>query len=223
MSRDSTRPPPSPRGVIFDVGNVLIQLRPLDRVLRELAAAGSAAGDRTPGARPAGPSALDPMAALRSNPVLDRLERGRASEREFCDAVRAVFGAGLSDQAIRRVYEAVLGDPMPGMAELVTDLRARGVGAVGLTDISPGHLTLIRRYPAVAALQAVVASCETTHRKPEPGAYRAALDALGTAPEETVFVDDQPANIEGARRVGIRGTVFSGAEELRSFLGIGGR
>jgi HAD superfamily hydrolase (TIGR01509 family) len=106
------------------------------------------------------------------------------------------------------------------MPELIHDLRARGVRVVGLTDISPGHLRLIARYPAVKALEEVVASCRTAYRKPEPEAFRAALAAGGATPAETFFTDDIAANVEGARRLGIRAVVFPGAEDLRIWLGI---
>lgn len=198
------------RAAIFDVGNVLIHLRPMEKIMDSLAAQGGAAKRKTS-------SSFD-LLQLRSDPVLDRFERGQATDGEFFAAVRQAFGGHLRDEQIRRVYEEILGDPIQGMPELIHDLRARGVRVVGLTDISPGHLALIAQYPAVKALEAVVASCQTTYRKPEPEAFRAALAAAGTEPEETLFTDDQPANVEGARKLGLQAVVFSGAEELRTLL-----
>jgi len=51
---------------------------------------------------------------------------------------------------------------------------------------------------------AVVLSFEVGVAKPDPGIYRAALDALGARPEEAVFVDDQAWYCEGAEAIGIR-------------------
>ena len=51
---------------------------------------------------------------------------------------------------------------------------------------------------------AVVLSFEVGVAKPDPGIYRAALDALDARPEEAVFVDDQAAYCEGAEAIGIR-------------------
>lgn len=202
------RDPPI-RGVIFDLGNVLIRLRtiplPTGAGPRELELAGESP---------------DPLALLRLDPVLDRFERGQATEGEFFQAVRRLFQVELPDPDIRAAYFAVLSDPVPGMAELVQDLRARDVRTVGLTDISAGHLALVGRYPAVKALDGLVASCETGHRKPEPAAYRAALAAICTRPEETFFVDDRHENVAGAAAMGIRGMVFTSPEALRGRLGL---
>ena len=202
------------RAVIFDVGNVLIRLRPIG-ALREGSPPGATADGRAPGAAPP-----DPLATLRADPVLNRFERGQATREEFCDAVRRAFGSGLGDQEILDAYLEILGEPMPGMADLVTDLRVRGIRVVGLTDTSPVHLVHLDRYPAVRALEALVASCSTSFRKPEAEAYRCALEAAGAAPAETLFIDDQPANVEGARSLGLQGLVFAGADSVRAYLGI---
>ncbi|WP_432832896.1 HAD-IA family hydrolase [Dactylosporangium sp. CA-092794] len=52
---------------------------------------------------------------------------------------------------------------------------------------------------------AVLVSCDLGVRKPEPGIYLSAADALGTQPDRCVFIDDHPANVSAAERVGMRG------------------
>lgn len=39
--------------------------------------------------------------------------------------------------------------------------------------------------------------------KPDPGAYRKALDIIGAEPEECLFVDDSPLNLAPARELGM--------------------
>jgi putative hydrolase of the HAD superfamily len=39
--------------------------------------------------------------------------------------------------------------------------------------------------------------------KPDPASYAHALEALGLDAAEVLFVDDQPANLDGARRAGL--------------------
>ena len=51
---------------------------------------------------------------------------------------------------------------------------------------------------------AIVLSFEVGVAKPDPGIYRAALDALDAQAEEAVFVDDQVAYCRGAEALGIR-------------------
>ena len=61
-------------------------------------------------------------------------------------------------------------------------------------------------------------------RKPDPAIYRKALTLSGTAPGETVFVDDLKANVDSAARLGMIAIRFVNAPSLRaSFdaLGLG--
>ena len=53
-------------------------------------------------------------------------------------------------------------------------------------------------------------------RKPEPAAYAAALDRLGVAPGEVVFVDDLEENVHGAEAAGLRGVLFDIADPAGS-------
>ncbi len=70
----------------------------------------------------------------------------------------------------------------------------------------------------------VVTSCSVGLRKPDARIYRLALRRLGAKPSETVFIDNQPENIVGAERVGIKGIRFTGYRNLvrdLKMLGIG--
>ncbi|MGD0257746.1 MAG: HAD-IA family hydrolase [Thermoplasmata archaeon] len=51
---------------------------------------------------------------------------------------------------------------------------------------------------------AFLSSCYTGRRKPDPDAYRYALQVTQHLPEETLFLDDRPENVEAAARLGIR-------------------
>lgn len=67
-----------------------------------------------------------------------------------------------------------------------------------------------------------VFSCDIQVIKPSAAIYRRCLDCLGSAAEETLFIDDRQVNIDGARAVGIQGIRFQSVEQLRRDLeGIG--
>ena len=53
----------------------------------------------------------------------------------------------------------------------------------------------------------VVISAEVGMAKPDPAIFRLALDRLGLAPAECVFVDDWDQNVEAARAIGMRGLI----------------
>jgi len=45
--------------------------------------------------------------------------------------------------------------------------------------------------------------------KPDPAIYGLALERLGVAPHQAVFVDDMPENVEGAKTVGMHAIRFT--------------
>lgn len=55
-------------------------------------------------------------------------------------------------------------------------------------------------------------------QKPDDRIYTLACDRLGVSPIESVFIDDIHANVEAARRLGMKGIVFNSVDGLRSEL-----
>jgi putative hydrolase of the HAD superfamily len=71
----------------------------------------------------------------------------------------------------------------------------------------------LRRYFSV-----FFSSCYLGVRKPEEQIYRLALDLSQRPPEECVFIDDRPLNLECARRLGLRTIQFLNAQQLETDL-----
>jgi 2-haloacid dehalogenase len=195
--------------VLFDVGNVLVQLTPFSEALRDNGCLETR-------------SALEALERLRASELASRFHLGLATVDEFYSAVRRAAACPLDDETIRALYLGFLGPPMPGMEELIAELTARGVRAAGLSDTTPIHLEALVSYPAVARLERLVASCDIGFAKPSPQAFAAALRLVGAAPSRTLFVDDLPANVAGAREAGLRAVVFQGAAALRREIGLEG-
>ena len=65
---------------------------------------------------------------------------------------------------------------------------------------------------------AVVVSSEVGHAKPEPEIYKIMLSRMEVNPEEALMIDDGQANIDGAKRVGMAGHLFTTVQELRDML-----
>jgi hypothetical protein len=71
--------------------------------------------------------------------------------------------------------------------------------------------------PFEAWFDAVVVSCEVGIVKPNPMIYQTCLSRLGGQPNDALFVDDRPENIEAAARLGIRTFHSTGEEVQRQF------
>ena len=126
-------------------------------------------------------------------------------------------------ERIQRLYwdhfEDSLTGPVPGMVPLVDDLLAAGAPLYALTNFNDVLFAASRRLmPQLARFHGVVVSGAEHLVKPDPALYRILLTRYGLDPARTLFVDDSPANIDGARSVGLRTHLFTGAGALRAAL-----
>jgi len=80
----------------------------------------------------------------------------------------------------------------------------------------------IRKFGLDGIFPLFVSSCYVGLRKPDPGIYRLALDLTQTSPEESCFIDDRPANIQGAGAAGLRTVLFEDLDGLKRRLGDAG-
>lgn len=126
------------------------------------------------------------------------------------------------EKEIRMYYDRwieMMGEEIPGMLQLIRDLKDRGYGVYGLTNWSWETFPLVRdRYPVFGLLDGYVVSGEEMTKKPDPALYRILLERYGLRGEECVFIDDNPANAAGGESLGIRGLVFRNAEQVRADL-----
>lgn len=120
----------------------------------------------------------------------------------------------------------VLARPRDGVIETVAELRGRGIRTGLITVCSEDVVDVWAETPFAGLFDAEVFSSSCGLCKPDPRIYRLALDQLGLAPAETVFVGDG-ANDElaGAERVGMRAILIHragrepGWPELRDWPG----
>ena len=106
-----------------------------------------------------------------------------------------------------------------GMYELVEELKGLGYGIYLLSNASVRQHDYWPRIPASRFFDGKLISADVHVIKPQPEIYRLCLEKFGLQAEECFFIDDAPANIEGALCCGIPGAVFHGdAKLLRSQL-----
>ena len=113
----------------------------------------------------------------------------------------------------------MIGEAIPGMYELLVELKARGHRLFGLSNWSAETFVQIKEdFPALKLLDGMVVSGYVKCLKPSPEIYRILLDRYSLQASDCVFIDDNAANVAGAEAVGIRGILFTGASDLRKLL-----
>ena len=104
--------------------------------------------------------------------------------------------------------------PIAGMAELVEELKDNGYGIYLLSNASVRQHEYWPKIPGWQSFDGKIISADEKVMKPHPDYYLRALDRFKLIPGECVFIDDVPANIEGAMYCGIPGIVFHGDVQL---------
>jgi len=112
-----------------------------------------------------------------------------------------------------------------GIADLLAWVAERGAPmAVLSNDVSEWSRELRRRFSLETWIDSWVISGDVGVRKPDPAIFRLLLERTSVAPDAVIFFDDREANVEAARRVGMRAHVFhdAGAARLTLTEEIGG-
>jgi len=161
---------------------------------------------------------IEERAALSGRALLDGFEKTRVARSIGTygsiegDLAQVLLAAGLErdDELAAELAETITTFLQTGVhlwddsLVALRDLRAKGLRTAVVSNCDHGTRPVVERLGLTEETDAVVLSFEAGVAKPDAGIYRKALDALGAAAEEAVFVDDQLAYCEGAKAVGIR-------------------
>ncbi|MCZ6807184.1 MAG: HAD family phosphatase [Deltaproteobacteria bacterium] len=159
---------------------------------------------------------FDAMLASKHPSAWVEFEVGRRTESEFLSDFfrdhRDFDHRGFID-AVRTAYRW-----LPGMEELLADLRASGCTMHAFSNYPVWYELVEQRLGLSRFLEWTFVSCRTGLRKPDPAAYRSVVEELGIPAEQLVFVDDRESNCEAARQSGMGSVKFEGADSLRAYL-----
>jgi putative hydrolase of the HAD superfamily len=111
-------------------------------------------------------------------------------------------------------WDTYRGEIVPEVLDTIEFLRASGVPVALCTNATDDLREDLARFGLAEAFDAVVSSAEIGYVKPMPEFYRAACDALDTAPGLCLLVDDTVRNIAGARAAGLLGYRYTGVDDL---------
>ena len=111
-------------------------------------------------------------------------------------------------------WDTYRGEIGPEVLETIELLRASGVPVALCTNATDDLREDLERFGLADAFDAVVSSAEIGYVKPMPEFYRAACDAVDTAPGLCLLVDDTVRNVAGARAAGLLGYRYTGVGDL---------
>jgi len=194
------------RAVIWDIGGVLVRTE-----------------DREPRMRQAERLGLTREALVYlvfDSEMGQKAQLGAVSAKELLEYVCQAVHLPV-EEAANFEQEFFAGDRLDAdLVNYIRSLRTRyrtGIISNAWDDV---RSMINERWKMADAFDQIVLSAEVKIGKPDPRVFKLALENLGVAPEEAVFIDDFAHNIEGARAVGMHAIQFQTAEQIRADLDV---
>lgn len=189
------------QAVIFDVGGVLVRTenRAPRRALEERLGLVPGEAERI----------------FYNDPGGLRAQRGEISAEAHLQAVMARLGLQPADLA-----QFWGGDRVDtALIDLIRRLKTRYQTAIISNAMSDLHALLVEKFGIADAFDVITGSAYEGVMKPDPRIYLRTLERLGRQPAEAVFIDDAPANVEGARAVGMHAIHYVAGLDVAAALG----
>jgi putative hydrolase of the HAD superfamily len=190
------------KAVIFDLGNVLIDLDPRVSAEKLSGCANKSVGD---------------IYGIFSRPQLIRpFEEGSIPPEEFFVQVKAALCLEMGFEQFKDIWNGVFFFKPDNrrVYELIRRLYPNYIVAL-LSNTNQLHFEYLRsEFPVFDHFHQILLSYELGLVKPDPMIYRKTLSILRVDPTEAFYADDRPEMIEAAGRIGIRAFVFKGYSQL---------
>jgi putative hydrolase of the HAD superfamily len=183
--------PPAVAALVFDLGNVLIDVDFFRCARRWGALAG-----------------IDPRqlaARFRVDRHYEAHERGEIDHRQYFAVLRRQLALDLADEAMAEGWNAIIGEALPGLAGALAE-AGRALPCFVLTNTNRLHETEWgpRHRELLAPVAGIFSSWRLGCRKPEKAIFELMMTRIGHAPERIQFLDDGAENVAGAAACGLQ-------------------
>jgi putative hydrolase of the HAD superfamily len=184
------------KNIVFDVGNVLVTWNPVNIIQNTF-------------------PELDPNLLLQQifkTGFWLELNAGKITERQAIEIYHQQFNLSIPslENLMHVVKESLI--PLEDTLELVRQLKRAGFPLYIITDNTKEIMQYLRaKYQFWDLFIGVVVSADIGFLKPSPEIYQHLLETYQLRAEESVFFDDVPANVEGAKAVKMHSFQFSNA------------
>lgn len=182
------------KNLLFDLGGVIMNIRRADCVeaFRKL---GMAEADSY-------------LGEYSQSGPFKGIENGDYTPAQFHDAVRAIIGSPVTDEAIDEAFcRFLLGIPAERLRALEKLHRNYRIYMLSNTNPIMWHRAILPYFTAdghslTYYFDGVLRSYEAGCMKPDPEIFRQAEERFGIRPGETIFLDDSLHNTEVAASLG---------------------
>ena len=143
--------------------------------------------------------------------------------RTFAEGISLLVKQFPRYASLIRAYDErwaeMLGGPIQPTVDLLEELWTADVPLYALSNWSAEKFPLAQaRFPFLARFRGLVISGQERVKKPDPAMFAVLMQLYALEPCRTLFVDDNPPNVDVAVRLGFHANLFRGAGELRELL-----
>jgi putative hydrolase of the HAD superfamily len=185
------------KNIIFDLGGVILNLS-VDSTLRQISKLSGYPVEKV-------------IELYHARDEFLAYEKGEITNDEFRRSLKDIFGITTLDTELDVCWNAMLGDIPPERIELLRQLRSKYKTYL-LSNTNAIHLDffsgMAQKAHGLESLDPLFHKAYYSHlmkmRKPDPAIYEFVLNENGLKANETIFLDDNAANLKGAASVGIQ-------------------
>lgn len=184
------------KNIIFDLGKVLVEYN-FDVFYKEF--------DYEPGK----------IILMESTIPILEFESGKISRKEFYLQLKEIYKFEHSITEFERVWCNVF-TRLTSLVNYARELK-ENYNVYILSNTDEIHFPLIwKEFPELHFFEDnLMLSYELDSVKPQKEIYERALEKFDLNPEDCLFIDDKPENIQGATENGIAGILFTNVEDTK--------
>lgn len=153
--------------------------------------------------------------------IVDKFEEGKCSIEEFRNGIRDLVKVDLTDAQIDKAWFSMILDLPKERIELIGLLKLK-YNVYLFSNTNELHIELLKkRYEEEFGFEIfqmlftkAYFSNEIKMRKPHPESFQWLLNDAEIKAEETLFIEDSPQHIEGAKKVGLNTYWLTGGETI---------
>ena len=184
------------KNIIFDLGGVIYDIR-YENIPEAFARMGAG-------------NLISMYSKAQQTDFIDRYEEGLISSADFCEEIRKLSSVPLTDEQIREAWNAILIDvPAPRVDFLLKLKEKYNLFLFSNTnqfnyECFTAYLNKKYGFDFFGTIFKAAYFSHILHiRKPKEEGFRRIIQEQQLNPAETLFIDDSPQHIEGARRCGL--------------------
>jgi putative hydrolase of the HAD superfamily len=143
--------------------------------------------------------------------LFDEFEKGLISPEDFRNKLRILTGLAMTDNEIDDAWNAILIDVPTANVDFLKNLKKRyrlfllsNTNAIHETAFMPMIVKKYGSYIFEELFEKIYLSHHIHLRKPDKEIFLHVINENHLVPEETLFIDDSPQHVGGAKAVGLQ-------------------